>query len=299
MSNSEPYGTPYPPPPSTYGVPDYAPGYAPPTTPIAAPYGGDAAQWASESNPVPPTGTPSGASSESPSTTDVAKEQAANIAGGAADAAKDVAGTVKEQTSQVTAEASQQVKNLLGQARSELTEQAGTQQQRLAGGLRDLGDQLRSMADGSDNQGVATDVAHQAAERAHQLAGWFEDRDPGSVLAEVRSFARQRPGAFLALALGAGLVAGRLARNLAADPDELAAENSVGAKNSVGSKNGAGSNDIHAQDARVGSASNDGALGHAQAAELPSGYSDPAVNAYGSAATNDWTGKTAAERESL
>jgi hypothetical protein len=41
------------------------------------------------------------------------------------------------------------------------------------------------------------------------------------VLDEVRSFARQRPGAFLAIALGAGILAGRLARGLAADPDEI------------------------------------------------------------------------------
>jgi len=36
------------------------------------------------------------------------------------------------------------------------------------------------------------------------------------VLEDVKSFARRRPGAFLALAAGAGLIAGRLTRGLAA-----------------------------------------------------------------------------------
>ncbi len=70
---------------------------------------------------------------------------------------------------------------------------------------------------------MATDLAQQAAEKAHQFAGWLEQRDPGSVLDEVRSFARQRPGAFLAIALGAGVVTGRLVRGLTAgsEADQL------------------------------------------------------------------------------
>ncbi len=97
--------------------------------------------------------------------------------------------------------------------------QAQVQQDRVATGLRALGDQLSSMAHTSQDKGVATDLAAQAAEKAHQFAGWLEQRDPGSVLDEVRAFARHRPGAFLAIALGAGVVTGRLVRGLTADPD--------------------------------------------------------------------------------
>ena len=68
------------------------------------------------------------------------------------------------------------------------------------------------MAYGANEPGMATDLAHEAADKAQQLAGWLENRDPGSVLDEVRAFARQRPGVFLAMSLGAGIVAGRLAR---------------------------------------------------------------------------------------
>ncbi len=162
-----------------------------------------------------------------PSTTDVAKDQAANVAGGASEAAQQVAGVAKDQVKQVAAETGKQAKQLLGQAQSELTDQAATQQQRAAVGLHSVGDQLTSMAGASEQPGMATDLAQQAGEKAHQIAGWLEHRDPGSVLTELRSFARQRPGVFFAIALGAGVVAGRLARGLTADPDEASSSSST------------------------------------------------------------------------
>ncbi len=187
----------------------YATGYAP-TTPQTAGYL-----------------TPQTADYEAPSTADVAKDQASNVAGGAADAAQHVAGVAKDQVGQVKAEAGRQVKHLLGQAQSELSVQAQAQQEKLAGGLHSVGDQLRSMANNSVEPGLATDVAHQAADKAHQFASWLDVRDPGSVLNEVRSFARQRPGTFLAIALGAGVVAGRLARGLAADSGDVSGRTSA------------------------------------------------------------------------
>ncbi len=178
---------------------------------------------AAPENTVTPGNTydldPAPAAEES-STKDVAKDQAASVAGGAADAAQHVAGVAKEQVGQVTAEAGRQVKQLVGQAQSELSDQAQAQQVKLAGGLHSVGDQLKAMAKNSDQPGTATDLAHQAADKVHQVAGWLEDRDPAAVLSEVRSFARQRPGVFLAVALGAGLVVGRLARGLSADPGD-------------------------------------------------------------------------------
>lgn len=58
------------------------------------------------------------------STTDVAKDQAAQVADTAKQAGTQVAGTVKDQAGQLTAEAGRQAKQLLSQARSEVTEQA-------------------------------------------------------------------------------------------------------------------------------------------------------------------------------
>ncbi len=152
------------------------------------------------------------------STAEVAAQQAGEVAETAGQAGAQVVQSAKEQLGEVTAEAGRQARDLLDQVRSEATEQAATQQQRAAGGLRSLADELSGMAANSDQDGPATDLARQAAGRLHDIAGWLEDRDPGSVLDEVRAFARRRPGAYLAIAAGAGVLAGRLTRGLTA-PD--------------------------------------------------------------------------------
>lgn len=157
-----------------------------------------------------------GSTQSTDSTTDVAKQQAGDVAAGAADAGKHVAGVAQDQAQNVAAEATNQAKDLIHQTRGELTEQAAAQQKRAASALRALGDELGSMARSTDNPGVASDLARQAADRSGSIAAWLDDREPGHVLDEVTSFARRRPGAFLAIAAGAGLLAGRLGRGLTA-----------------------------------------------------------------------------------
>lgn len=148
--------------------------------------------------------------------TGAAKEQAANVAGEAADAAQHVTETAKTEAAHVATEVKTNAKDLLHQARSDLTSQAGAQQQKAAGGIRTISEELRSMAAAPDQQGVASDLVRQAADRSASVASWLENRDPGSLLDEVKSFARKRPAAFLLLAAGAGVVAGRLGRSLQA-----------------------------------------------------------------------------------
>jgi hypothetical protein len=149
-----------------------------------------------------------------------AKESGQQVAASAKDSAQQVASVAKDQVAAVTAEAGQQVKQLWSQSRSELSDQAGVQQQRVATGLHSLAGQLSSMAEKSEEPGVATDLAHQAADRVRQVAGFLESRDPGGLLDDVRTFARQRPGAFLAIAAGAGLLAGRFLRGATASDDD-------------------------------------------------------------------------------
>jgi hypothetical protein len=171
---------------------------------------------------LPTAATRGGSSSNGAdaSTADVAKQQAADVADTAKQAGAQVADTVKEQAGEVTAEAKHQARQLLAQAQSELTEQAAATQQRVAEGLHALADELSGMARNSEQDGVATDLARQAADKARQTAGWLADRDPGSLLDEVRSFARKKPGTYLAIALGAGVLAGRLTRGLTAPTED-------------------------------------------------------------------------------
>ena len=156
---------------------------------------------------------------EKPATADDAKSQAAEVAGTARDAGKHVAGVAGEQAGQVVSEATQQVKHLVAQTRGELTEQAANQQQRVASGLRSLSKELDAMARGSEQSGMATDLVHQASDRTNAVASWLEQR-ARTRRDEVTRFARQRPGTFLALAAGAGLLVGRLGRGLKEATDD-------------------------------------------------------------------------------
>ncbi|MBT0770804.1 hypothetical protein KIH74_17810 [Kineosporia sp. J2-2] len=160
---------------------------------------------------VPTRGTTATIDENSTSTTDVAKEQAAGVGQGAVDAGRHVAGVAGEQASQVASEAAAQARNLYQQSRDELRGQAAGQQERLAGRIRSLGSELGSMAERSE-PGIATDLVREVSGRANDVAGWLDQRDPGGVLRELTDYARRRPGTFLAIAAGAGLVAGRLTR---------------------------------------------------------------------------------------
>ncbi|MHA7240555.1 hypothetical protein [Arthrobacter sp. TMS1-12-1] len=139
------------------------------------------------------------------------KEAAKNVAGTAAADAKDVAGTAAAEAKNVAAEVGSQAKNLLGTVTSEVKSQAGTQQQKLTEGIRGVSDELRSMADKSDNQFVSG-LVEQASQRTGSAASWLENRDASDILEDVKAFARRKPGAFLAIAASAGLVVGRLTR---------------------------------------------------------------------------------------
>jgi hypothetical protein len=142
------------------------------------------------------------------------KGEAQNVAQTAAAAGSRVAGTAKEQAATVTGEARRQAKDMLQQTKNQVSTQAFDGQQKLAGGIRTLGTELSTMASASDQPGVASDLVHQASGIVDSVASWIENREPADVLAEVTSFARRKPGAFLLGAAVAGLVVGRLARGL-------------------------------------------------------------------------------------
>lgn len=127
-------------------------------------------------------------------------------------AAQDVAGTAKDQATQVAGEARRQARQLFDQSRDELVQQSGQQQTRLAATLRDLGSELSAMANGPDQGGAATGLVRDVGDQVSSAATWLENKEPGDVLQEVRDFARRRPGTFLLVAAGLGVLGGRLTR---------------------------------------------------------------------------------------
>lgn len=173
----------------------------------------------SDSYGTGPMGSHDGASGSS-GKVDAAKQEAADVKDTAVTEAKEVLGTVKEEAATVVGEAKSQAKDLFAQGRRELTDQANSQQQRLARGLRSTGDELGAMASGSGGDGLAGDVARQVSSRLSAAATWLGERDAQGVVMEVKRFARRKPGTFILGAALAGVVIGRLTRALASSASE-------------------------------------------------------------------------------
>lgn len=146
-------------------------------------------------------------------TVQTAAHEAAGVASTAKDEAVGVVETAKAEAGAVAHEAKDQIRDLYHQSTAQLKDQAAQQQRRVADGLRSVGGELESMSQNSEG-GVAADLVRQASTRIQGIAGWIGDRDPGSLLGEVKSYARRKPGTFIAVAALAGLVAGRLTRAL-------------------------------------------------------------------------------------
>jgi hypothetical protein len=150
-----------------------------------------------------------------------AKGEAKNVAGTAVDSGKDVARTAKDEAAQVASEAKHQAASLFDTVRSEAGQQVSTSQNRIAEALHGLSKELGGMASSSSESGPLTDLAHEASRRGGEVAHWLQDREPADVLEAVRSYARRRPVAFLAICGLAGVVAGRLTRSTVATRTSL------------------------------------------------------------------------------
>jgi hypothetical protein len=144
------------------------------------------------------------------------KDKASDSAQAGKEAAGQVAQTAADKARTVVDETQRQARDLITEARSQASNEAARHHRNAATNLHSLGDELNAMSQQSEQRGVASELAAQGGQRAHDLASWLDDREPGDLLNEVRAFARRRPGAFLIGALAAGVVAGRLTRGAVA-----------------------------------------------------------------------------------
>jgi hypothetical protein len=130
-----------------------------------------------------------------------------------------VAGVAGEEAKGVAQDAKRAARGFLDETRAQLSDQASTQQRRAAGALRSTSEELEGLASGNatGSQGVATNAVRAVGEQTRRVADWLEQREPADVVYEVRTFARRHTGAFLAIAAGVGIVAGRLTRALVSD----------------------------------------------------------------------------------
>ena len=166
-------------------------------------------------------------------TADTAKQEVAAVASDVKEHTQDVAGHAADETKAVVAEGLEHAKALFLQSRSEMAAQASAQQEKVAGSLRSLVDELEQMLSGTQQQGIASQAVSTLSGHAQTAADFLEQRDFNGVIDEVTSFARRRPGAFLLGAALAGLVAGRMTRGLAADSGQPSGP-STGSRSTAG-----------------------------------------------------------------
>ncbi|REE03759.1 hypothetical protein [Citricoccus muralis] len=146
---------------------------------------------------------------------DAAQQEAGRLGSEAQSAARDVAGTAQEEAVHLKDETMTQVKDLADSAKQEASSQLSTQKDRLAAQSRTVSDDLERISRGEKPE---SDLVNQAvsklSERARHLTEQLESKEPMDLLDDVRRFAARRPGTFLAIAAGVGLVAGRLTRGV-------------------------------------------------------------------------------------
>ena len=148
-----------------------------------------------------------------------ATERAREIALDAGGSASELAGSVREQASEVGHEVLVQSRQVIDDARDKLKEQADMQSRQAVSALRDWSERGRALAEGRpQDAGPLADYARELSGRVSFTADRFEQRGFDGVVEDVKSFARRRPGIFLVGAGLAGFAVGRLLRGAATAP---------------------------------------------------------------------------------
>jgi hypothetical protein len=194
-----------------------------------------------------PTGTPNAGQHTAPGTQGVdipsgdelggggAKERAQQTAETAKEEGAHVAEAAKGEAQQVMGEAKDKAADILSEARTQVDQQSRTQLHALASKLEELSGEVDSMVAGSDVQGTVTELARQLSDKTRALSSQLSQREPMDLLEDVRGFARRRPGTFLAGALAAGIVAGRLTRGAKKAHDDEATGEPISGPATTGS----------------------------------------------------------------
>jgi hypothetical protein len=151
---------------------------------------------------------------DTPSTTEAAKEKAAEVAASAKQTAGQVTDEAREQAAEVVSSATDQLGQVVGTARDELRNRASAEATNLGQRLGDIAEELRAMAQASvEHGGVAATAVCGVADQVDRGARRLSEGDLDTALDDLKRFARNRPGTFLLGAMGAGFAVGRLLRH--------------------------------------------------------------------------------------
>ncbi|WP_143590300.1 hypothetical protein [Thermoactinospora rubra] len=127
-------------------------------------------------------------------------------------AAAETAGTVREQAREVTGELRHQTGQAVGRLRERVRDEADSQGRRAAQAIRQWAEDLHTMTDMGKPDSPVQGVVRRVAEQGRRAADYLDERGLSGLTDDLQRFARRRPGLFLAAALAAGFVVGRVAR---------------------------------------------------------------------------------------
>jgi hypothetical protein len=135
------------------------------------------------------------------------------------DGANTAAESARHGVQEVADDAKRQTRHLLSEARDQVRSEAEGQTGRASHFTRELSEELREIADRGEASGYLTSLAGSGADTLDRFSSRLDQGGLDGALDDVRSFARRRPGLFLAGCFGAGVVLGRVLHN--ADRDHL------------------------------------------------------------------------------
>lgn len=135
----------------------------------------------------------------------------------ARDAGAEVLQTTRDEAAHVAQEAADQTRRVSSEVKGLLRSQVDRQHHQLAARVGGFADELAAMA-GEQPQTPARELVASLAARSSAFAAYLDRHGPDVVLAEVQDFARRRPGTFIAAAVAAGFVAGRLGKGVWQSP---------------------------------------------------------------------------------
>jgi hypothetical protein len=172
--------------------------------PVSAQAPGDSTAAQIDERPLTDAGSGDSSDSGLSSAVDTARSEASKVTE-----------TAKEQVGQVAGEAGRQARNLLDETRAQLRSQAQEQADRISITLLDLANELRGMADNApDPSSSVANLVGDGARRLDDFATRLQSGGLDNVVEDLKAMARRRPGAFLAGAAAAGVVVGRVFRNV-------------------------------------------------------------------------------------
>lgn len=149
-----------------------------------------------------------------------ARDEGADVAQHAKEAAGQVGSTVRDQASHVTQETAAQARHVVRDVRERVAAEAEEQAQRVSKQLGRIADELGEMAGGAPGDSMSAGAIRSAADTSRQAARFLDERGAQGLLDSAKDYARRKPGTFLLGAVVAGFLVGRVAKSATGGGDD-------------------------------------------------------------------------------